>query len=65
MLSDSFELTDVSDSGYEQLKEENPDLKLIEEIYDRLITDKIAQSMYHLYEKKDLRQRILIPYFSE
>ena len=57
MLSDSFESTDVSDSGYEQLKEENPDLKLIEEIYDRLITDKIAQSMYNLYEKKDLRQK--------
>ena len=57
ILNNSLITSEVSDGEYEQLKDENPDLKLIEEIYERLITDKIAQSMYNLYEKKDLRQK--------
>ena len=53
-LSDSFNTEEVSNEVYEQAKEENPELVDIESIYKNLITDKIAQSMYDLYNKKKL-----------
>jgi hypothetical protein len=54
IFSNSFNEEEISSSDYTLAKEENPELKKIEAIYKNLINDKIAQSMYALYEKKKL-----------